>query len=64
VRKIIKIVYVEAWKKDDVQHYRTTALLDNDEEAQGYGKDYKEGDFVEAWFDDKWDKYSMRLPND
>lgn len=59
MRKIVKIITLESWTKDKT-HWRTTALLDNDEEARGYGKDYEVGDEVEAFYNDKYDYYQMQ----
>ena len=61
VRTVIKIIRVEKWVKNKTVHTRTHAILDNDEESVGYGE-YKVGDQVEAYYSDKWDKYSFKYP--
>lgn len=65
MRKIIEILSVErkklvksAQKNND--YWKTTALLDNQEEASGYGKDFEVGDEVEAWWDEDYDQYKMQ----
>ena len=58
--KIIEILSIEGWTRNGKTHYKTYALLDNQEEAAGYGKDYKVGDEVMSWFDDDWDEYKMK----
>lgn len=59
MRKILKIIRTEEWVKDGKKHVRTHAILDNDEEARGYGE-FKVGDEVEAFFNDEWDYYQMK----
>lgn len=62
VRVVTEIISVESWAdKFKKVHVRTTALLDNQEEASGYGS-FKVGDSVEAWYDEKWQLYKMRKP--
>lgn len=60
MREIVKILHVQSWTKSSKTHWRTTALLDNQEEANGYGKDYKVGDEVEAWWDEEYNQYKMQ----
>lgn len=60
MRKIIEILSIESWLKGKDTHWRTTAMLDNQEEARGYGKDFEVGDEVEAWWDDEFDMYKMQ----
>lgn len=62
MRKIVEIIRVEGWTKDGKEHTRTTAMLDNQNEAMGYGWEYKVGDEVEAWWNDEWDYYQMQHP--
>jgi hypothetical protein len=61
MRRILEITTIESWKdKYEKVHYRTHAILDNGEEAAGYGSKFKNGDLVEAWFDEDWDLYKMK----
>lgn len=59
MRQITKILHIEKWVKDGKEYTRTHAILDNDEEARGFGE-FKVGDEVEAFFNDKWDYYQMK----
>ena len=59
MRTIVKIVSIKEWVKDGKKHTQTTALLDNQEEARGYGK-FEVGQKVEAFFNDQWDYYQMK----
>lgn len=58
-----KIIRVERWVKDGVEHTRTYVLIDDpehlDDEFVGYGR-YKVGDEVESYFSDKWNKASIK----
>jgi hypothetical protein len=66
MRTIVEILSIESRTRTDpkenkvVTYWRTHALLDNQEEAVGYGKEFEIGDQVEAWWDDEWDQYKMQ----
>lgn len=60
MRKIVKILHVMEWEKDGKKHAKTIALLDSGDEVVGYGKDFKVGDAVQAFHDDKWDVTKMQ----
>lgn len=51
MHSIIKIIGVEEWTRNEKPHSRTHVLLDNGEEAVGYGEDFKIGDECEVFFD-------------
>jgi len=60
-RKILKILEVEGWvDKHAKKHYRTTALITGQDEATGYGSDFKVGQEVECWFNEEWDYLQMK----
>lgn len=61
MRTITEIEHTKTWTKYGVIHYRTYAILDNQDEAIGYGQ-FKVGDKVEAWFNDKWDYLQIKKP--
>src|ERR1017187_7574163 len=61
MKKIVEITSVE--QRTDQKgktYFRTHAILDNQEEHTGFGKAFKVGDEVEAWFDQDWDIPKMR----
>jgi len=61
MRTITQIEHTKTWTRYGVVHYRTYAILDNQDEAIGYGQ-FKVGDKVESWFNDKWDYLQMKKP--
>lgn len=61
MRTILEIMWVEKKKsKAGKTYFKTTALLDNGEEASGFGNEFKVGDPVECFHDAKWDVIKMR----
>ncbi len=61
MREIIDIQYVEDKVSKDKKKYKIThALLDDGEEVQGYGDDFKQGDLVEVFFHEQYGKVKMR----
>lgn len=62
--RIIKILHIEARTKDNKPYYRTHALLESGEVATGYSKEFKVGDRVQYFYDDRYDTIKMRLPID
>lgn len=62
VRRITTIVGVEKKFKSKKPYFITHALLDHQDEALGYGKDFKVGDLVEYFYHAKWDKAKMVRP--
>ena len=65
MRTIIKIVHVERRKLDKNlskkhDYWRTHAILDDGSEVVGYGKNFKVGDQVESFYDQKWDQHKMQ----
>ena len=50
MRKIIEILGVEEWVKDNKRHSRTYAILEDGSEAVGYGSDYEVGDEVMYYY--------------
>ena len=52
---IIEILGVEGWLSNGKRHYRTHVILEDGDEAKGYGDDYKVGDKVMRWRNDEWD---------
>ena len=57
MKKIISIIGV---KKYDSGHSATVVLLDDGDEASGYGIDWKVGEEVERYFDPQWDMIKIR----
>jgi hypothetical protein len=60
VRTIEKILSVD--KRTDTKgkdYFITTAIVDGDE-CEGYGKDFKVGDKVMAFFDERYNKAKMQ----
>lgn len=62
VRTIHQVISVRSWS-DQFQrtHYKSYVLLDNGEEATGYGQ-FKAGEQVEVYFSDKWDEVQVKRP--
>ena len=60
MHKIVKIVGVQSWTKDNKFHTRTHAVLEDGSEVQGYGSDFEVGNLVESFFDEEHDVYKMR----
>lgn len=60
--RIHRIIHIEKKLKDDKPYYKTHVILDDGEEATGYGKDYKVGDKVQRFYDATWDTIKIR-PN-
>jgi len=56
MHRIIKIVGIEKHDKFS----RTHAILDDGSEVIGYGQDFKVGDEVESFWDERWSVYKMR----
>lgn len=55
MRTILRIDHIEEKTnaKGDIYH-RTHATLEDGEECVGFGKDFKVGDLVMVFYDDKW----------
>lgn len=60
MRRIIRIIGKESWRKGDKIHNRTYAVLDDGSEVVGYGIDFDVGEKVEVFHDTKWDVVKMR----
>lgn len=57
---ILKILRVDQrTSKKGVPYKITVAILDSGDEIEGFGEDFKEGDEVIAFFNDKWNRASM-----
>lgn len=48
--RILKIEGVMSWKSKGKLHHRTYVVLDDGEEAVGYGKDFQVNNKVERFF--------------
>lgn len=63
---ILKIISIEKKRsKEGFIYYSTLALLDNQNEVQGWSRthdEYKEGQEVESYHDDLWDVSKMQKP--
>lgn len=57
---ILTIEYVEEWEKDGKTIYRTHVVLDDGEEAVGFGNDFKIGESVERFYDFRWDTVKIQ----
>lgn len=65
MRLIKEILWIDRKKsKAGNTYFKTTALLDNGEEATGFGKEFKEGDEVQVFHDYRWDEIKMRRGNE
>lgn len=66
MREIQQILYVEEKvnKRTHKPYHKTTALLDDGTEAKGFGNDYRVGDMVMTFYEDKWDEIKMIRPLD
>lgn len=56
MHRIIEIVGIEKHDKFS----RTHAILDDGSETIGYGVNFKVGDEVESFWDERWSVYKMR----
>ena len=50
MRRIIEILGVEEWVKDNKRHSRTYAILEDGTEATGYGSDFNINDEVMVYY--------------
>lgn len=65
MRKIIQILAKEGrTDKEANPYYITHVLTDAGDEAQYFGTDIREGDEVEVWFDETYNKIKCRKPGD
>lgn len=58
--KIIRILRREKRVNKGNEYYRTHALLDDGQEAVGFGKDFVVGDKVGYWYDDRYQLCKMK----
>lgn len=66
MKTIEEILSVTKIFKDNQPHYITIARLDDQDEYRGYASsedEFKVGDKVEAFFNEKWDYAQMLTPN-
>ncbi len=57
--KIVEIVGVELKKKGDDNYSITHVILDDGEEATGFGE-FKVGERVQRFYDDRYDKVKIK----
>ena len=58
-KKIIRIDGVVKKIKDDKEYSITHAVLETGEEVSGWGSDFKVGDVVEYWWEERYNKVKM-----
>lgn len=59
MRRIIEVIGVETKLKDDKPYQVTHVVLDDGEEATGYGE-YRVGDLVERFYDPRYDRIKIK----
>lgn len=61
MRTIKHIVGIEKkWDKSGKEYWITHAILDDGEEARGFGPDFEEGDKVQVFYEPVFDQIKMQ----